>query len=140
MDVREAVEGDADRLSDIADTPTDAVVNLIHDRSVRVAVDLADAGPNADAGDDSETVLGFVSFDAREDAVHVTQLSGTSAACERLLQEPLRFARGEGMSVELLVPDDETGTCDAAEAVGFERQGAGPRFEGQETVRYRLDP
>lgn len=141
MEVREAVEGDAEALAAIADAPTDAMVNLIHDRSVRVAVDHADAGPNADTGEDErETVLGFVSFDAQRDTVHVTQLDGTRPARERLLEAPLAFARGEGMTVELLVPEDETDTREAAEAMGFDHQGRGPRFEGRETVRYRLEP
>jgi hypothetical protein len=42
--------------------------------------------------------------------------------------------------VEVLVPEDESDTRAAAEAAGFERSGTGPPFEGQQTVRYRLDP
>jgi hypothetical protein len=141
MDVREAVEGDAPDIANVADAPTDAMRNLIHDRSVRVAVDHTDAGPNADAdADGDETLLGFVSFDAQNGTVHVTQLDGTPESRRRLLEEPLTFARREEMAVELLVPEDEAETREAAEAVGFERTGRGPRFEGRETVRYRLDP
>jgi hypothetical protein len=153
MDVREAVEADAEALAAIADTPVDVMRNLVHDRSVRVAVDETDPGPNVDAGaatpssqphgaDDGrvESVLGFVSFDARPDSVHVTQLDGTPDACTRLLEEPLEFARREGMAVELLVPDDSTAVRDAVEEVGFEEDGYGPRFEGEPTVRYRLEP
>lgn len=168
MDVRDAVESDADGMAAIADSPTDAMRNLIHDRSVRVAVEPAsdaasedavaqpdangqpdaDGHPDADAqpeadtdpGDAAEAMLGFVSFDARPDAVHVTQLDGTEAACARLLEAPLAFARGEGMPVEVLVPDDHETVRDAVESAGFDEGGAGPRFEGQPTVRYRFDP
>jgi hypothetical protein len=152
MDVREAVEADAEALAAIADAPVDVMRNLVHDRSVRVAVDETDPGPNVDAGDAprsqphdgnddrAESVLGFVSFDARPDAVHVTQLDGTPDACTRLLEEPLEFARREGMAVELLLPDDSTPVRDAVEEVGFDERGQGPRFEGEPTVRYRLEP
>jgi hypothetical protein len=156
MDVREAVEADAEALAAIADAPVDVMRNLVHDRSVRVAVDETDPGPNVDAGeagaasprsqphdgadDRAESVLGFVSFDARPDSVHVTQLDGTPDACTRLLEEPLEFARREGMVVELLVPDDSDAVRSAVEEVGFDERGQGPRFEGQPTVRYRLEP
>jgi len=153
MRVREAVEADAGRMAAIADAPADIMRNLVHDRTVRVAeaepVDVSD--PNDDASDENRgghrlqegaedgDLLGFVSFDAREGVVHVTQVEGTEDACERLLGEPVRFARQEGMSVELLVPDDERSVCSAAETVGFDEFGPGPRFDGQETVRYRMD-
>jgi len=85
-------------------------------------------------------VAGFVSFDVRDGTVHVTQLAGTAAACERLLGEPVRFATSEGMTVELLAIDGDDAVQEAAEAAGFERHGAGPEFDGNPTVRYRLDP
>ena len=144
MEVRAAVEDDAETMGAIADAPVDAMRNLIHDRSVRVAVDRSAPDPNEDAGDagtgDEETLLGFVSFDARPDAVHVTQVAGTADACERLLGEPIAFARREGMAVELLVPDADDAVQAAAERVGFDRDGRGPRFEGQATTRFRLEP
>jgi hypothetical protein len=153
MDVREAIEADAEALADLADSPADVMRNLVHDRSVRVAVEGAvDPGPNADAGrspsaeshenaeERAASLLGFVSFDARPDAVHVTQLDGTPEACTRLLEEPLAFARREGMVVELLVPGDSEAVRTAVEEVGFDERGTGPRFEGQPTVRYRLEP
>lgn len=141
MDVRDAVEADANALADIADSPADVMRNLVHDRSVRIAVqDGADAGPNADADERAESLLGFVSFDARPNAVHVTQLDGTPEACTRLLEEPLSFARRERMPVELLVPTDNQGVRDAVEDAGFEEQDGGPRFDGQPTVRYRFEP
>jgi len=162
MQVREAVEADAGRLADIADAPTDVMRNLVHDRTVRVAeAEPGDADPNADVGpgpgdgrsgpreDDDPTgdpvgdphdgeLLGFVSFDARERTVHVTQVDGTREAVETLLAEPIRFARREDMDVEVLVPDHEGEVRAAAEAVGFEQTGTGPRFDGQPTTRYRL--
>lgn len=145
MEVRAAVEEDAETVGAIADAPVDAMRNLIHDRSVRVAVERSASDPNEDAGgagapEGEETLVGFVSFDARPDAVHVTQLAGTADACERLLGEPIEFARGEGMAVELLVPDADETVQAAAERVGFDRDGSGPRFEGQRTTRFRLEP
>lgn len=149
MDVRDAVEADAEALASIADTPTDAMRNLIHDRTVRI-VDVA--RPDADesgsssndgpeiGGSDAETVAGFVSFDAREETVHVTQLSGTEAACERLLAEPIRFATYEKMDVQLMVPETDDTARTAAERAGFDEIGTGPRFEGTPTVKYRLEP
>ncbi|PSP78949.1 hypothetical protein BRC81_05595 [Halobacteriales archaeon QS_1_68_20] len=129
MEVREAVEDDAESLASITGAPVDAMRTIIHDRTVRVAVD----------GGDEERILGVVSFDARPEVVHVTQLDGDRAACERLLEEPVAFARNEGMAVEVLVPESESSVQEVAEAAGFERAGSGPRFEGKPTVRYRLD-
>jgi len=127
MDVRDAVEADAERLAEMTDSPTDVMRNLVHDRTVRVA-------------ETDDGIAGFVSFDARERTVHVTQLESEGGVYDRLLEEPVRFARTERMNVELLVPEDETNTREAAEAAGFDHTGAGPAFEGQSTVRYRLDP
>jgi len=142
MEVRDAVEADADALSAIADVPADVIRNLIHDRTVRVAErEATAAGPNADTdAEETRDVAGFVSFDVRNGTVHVTQLAGTTAACERLLGEPVRFATGEGMTVELLAIEDDDAVLEAAEAAGFVRDGSGPQFDGKETVRYRLDP
>jgi hypothetical protein len=127
MDVRDAVEADAERLAELTGSPTDVMRNLVHDRTVRVLAD-------------GEEVRGFVSYDARADTVHVTQLEGEAGAHDRLIEEPVRFARAEGMNVELLVPESERTTREAAEDAGFERSGTGPAFEGQQTVRYRLEP
>ncbi|WP_251341993.1 hypothetical protein [Haloplanus halophilus] len=141
MEVRDAVEADADALSAIADVPADVVRNLIHDRTVRVALrDPTAAGPNADTDDEGRDVAGFVSFDVRDGTVHVTQLAGTGPACERLLAEPVRFATGEEMTVELLAISGDDAIREAAEAAGFEHEGSGPTFDGNPTVRYRLDP
>lgn len=130
MEMREAREEDAKRLAALTDAPRDVMRNLVHDRTVRV-IEAAD--------EDAETIRGFVSFDARERTVHVTQLEGDEGVYDDLLAEPLRFARSESMAVELLVPETESGIIDAATAAGFECVGDGPRFAGESTVRYRID-
>ena len=134
MEIREAVEADAERMADIADSPPDVMRNLVHDRTVRVAEQETD---DADADDE---VVGLVSFDARDATVHVTQLAGTPEACARLIEEPVRFARREGMGVELLVAETDEDVRSAVEGAGFQRSGSGPRFEGEQTTRYRLEP
>ena len=140
MEVRDAVETDAAAIAEIADTPADAMRRTIHDRTVRVAVaDETAADPNTDTEPDESSLVGFVSFDARAETVHVTQLGGTLAACERLLAEPMGFAAGEGMAVELLVVEGNDTVRDAVEAAGFDRLGPGPRFDGQTTTRYRTE-
>ena len=128
MELRDAVEADAGRLAELTDAPRDVMRNLVHDRTVRVA-----------ERDDSEEIVGFVSYDARERTVHVTQLEGDADSFDRLLEEPLGFANAEGMAVELLAPDDESAVHDAARAAGFEEVGSGPRFEGKRTIRFRLE-
>jgi hypothetical protein len=147
MDVRDAVEADAERLAELTGSPRDVMRNLVHDRTVRVVErdrkDPDDAGSETgtdDEGADSAAVCGFVSYDARADTVHVTQLEGDATVADRLLEEPLRFAESEDMAVELLVPEGETETREAADRAGFEHAGPGPAFEGERTVRYRLDP
>ena len=143
MEVRDAVEADADQLAAIGDAPTDVMRELVHDRTVRVAVETRTSGPHDDtpAGDgDDEEVVGFVSYDARERTVHVTQLAGTVEACERLLGAPTRFAESEGMTVEFLAATDDDPVREAAASVGFREVGPGPTFAGQSTVRYRYEP
>ncbi|QFU82169.1 hypothetical protein [Natronorubrum aibiense] len=145
MNVRDALEADADALASIADSPTDVMRNLVHDRTVRIAED-GTHDPNADVsssqynGSSPEDILGFISFDARADTVHVTQLGGTDKACERLLAEPVRFAEQESMAVEVLISPETDAVEDAAEALGFERRGRGPQFDGAPTTRFRLEP
>jgi hypothetical protein len=127
MEVRDAVEEDAAVLADLADGSRDVLRSLIHDRTVRIAIENGEA-------------VGFVSFDARPGTVYVTRISGDPEACERLLDEPVRFANAEGMGVELLLQDGEEAIRDAVARAGFEEVGAGPRFEGVSTVRYRREP
>ncbi|WP_336001279.1 hypothetical protein [Halorientalis halophila] len=126
MDLRDAVEADAGRLAELTGAPTDVTRNLVHDRTVRVA-------------ERDDDVVGFVSYDARTDTVHVTQLEGEPAVCDRLLEEPVRFARREGMAVELIVPEPDEIARTAAADAGFEEVGPGPVFEGTATVKFRLE-
>ena len=124
MEIRDAIEADAERLAALTGAPVDVMRNLVHDRTVRVA-------------DDDDGVEGFVSYDASDHTVHVTQLEGTPEVCERLLEEPTRFADREGMDVELLVPEGDDATREAIERSDFDEHGPGPRFDGTPTTRYR---
>jgi hypothetical protein len=126
MELRDAVEADAGRLASLTDAPRDVMRNLIHDRTVRVA-------------EENDEIVGFISFDAREQTVHVTQIEGDPDVYETLLEEPLRFAQSEGMAVELLAVDSASEVHAAADEIGFERSGAGPRFEGEPTTRFRIE-
>ena len=124
MEIRDAVEADAERLASMTGAPTDVMENLIHDRTVRVA--------------DDGGIEGFVSYDATDRTVHVTQLVGDSGLCERLLDEPTRFAAREGMNVELLLAEDDD-TREVIEDSEFDEYGPGPQFDGTRTIRYRWD-
>ena len=157
MRVRDAVEADAAAIGSMTDRPRGVVQNMIHDRSVRVAVtDDAASEPDEGAspsdrngdgdegdveGDDTpvDAVAGFVAFDVRDGTVHVTNFEGTAAAVERLFEEPIGFAKREGMTVEAIVPTDGVGPG-VVGAFGFEAAGSGPRIEGSSTTRYRFDP
>ncbi|MFB6133873.1 MAG: hypothetical protein ABEJ55_02685 [Halanaeroarchaeum sp.] len=127
MEVRDAVEADAEALAELVDGPQDVLRNLIHDRTVRVATE-------------DDEVVAFVSFDARPGTVYVTQLGGDPEACERLLEEPVRFAESEGMTVEVLVVARDEDVGAAVSNHGFEKVGKGPQFDGEPTVRYRREP
>jgi hypothetical protein len=126
VQLRDAVEADAGRLADLTDTPRDVMRNLVHDRTVRVA-------------ERDDEIVGFVSFDARDRTVHVTQIEGTPDIYPGLLEEPLGFARTENMAVEMLVPEGEAAVEDAAVAAGFQEIGSGPRFDGRPTTRLRTE-
>ncbi len=126
MELRDAVEADAGRLAGLTDTPRDVMRNLVHDRTVRVA-------------EHNEEIVGFVSYDARDQTVHITQLEAEAEIYERLLEEPVRFARSEGMAVELLTLRAESEIQSVADEMGFTHTGSGPRFEGEPTVRYRAE-
>ncbi|SDX74274.1 hypothetical protein [Halobellus clavatus] len=147
--IRDAVESDAETLGSIVDLPADALRNVVHDRTVRLAVEPAsDPGPNADVESDAdgdadavdESILGFVAFDVRDGTVHVTQLAGDEAVAEQLLAEPIRFALNEGFTVEFVVPRSDDDAEAAAEAAGFDPVGPGPHFDGESTTRYRYRP
>ena len=86
-----------------------------------------------------DRILGFVSFDAHPETVHITWLAGTEEACSRLIEEPLRFAATEAMAVEFVVPETDEVARRAAERAELEEVGAGPRFDRVETVKYRLE-
>ena len=126
MKLRDAVEADAERLAALTDSPRDVMRNLVHDRTVRIA-------------QEDDEIVGFVSYDARDQTVHVTQLEADDAVYERLLEEPLRFARSEEMAVELLTLKEESEVQTVANEMGFERSGSGPRFDGEPTIRYRAE-
>ena len=49
MEVRDALEADAERLASLTDAPGDVMRNLVHDRTVRVA-------------EDGDEIVAFVSF------------------------------------------------------------------------------
>lgn len=131
MRVRDAVEEDGEALGTLADAPAEVMRNVVHDRTVRIA---------EDSEADNAEIVGFVGFDATPGTVRVTYLRGSPSACERLLEEPVRFAWKEEMAVEALVPERETETRTVVEAAGFERTGDGPRFDGSRTLKYRLAP
>jgi len=155
--IRDAVEADAETLGSIVDLPADALRNVVHDRTVRIAVtEGTDPGPNADVAatdtpdtaddadeDDPEragSIRGFVAFDVRDGTVHVTQLAGDESVAERLLAEPIRFAVNEGFAVEYVVARSDADAEAAARAAGFESVGSGPRFDGEPTTRFRFRP
>jgi uncharacterized protein with von Willebrand factor type A (vWA) domain len=130
MEVREAVEDDAARLAELTDAPASVMREVVHDRTTRIATD--------ETGGDEPA--GVVSFGARREAVHITQLAGTEAAVSRLLDEPIRFARREDMAVEVLLEETDTDLQGTVTDAGFEYVGSGPRFEGRPTIAFRLDP
>jgi hypothetical protein len=137
MEVRDAVEADAEALAVLADAPVDVMRNLVHDRTVRVVADARPEGsPAEEAPTEPTDMSGFVSYDARENTVYVTQLGGSADVCAELLAEPIQFARRENMDVEVLVPAEEDDLQAAVEGAGFAHQGPGPRFDGSETIRY----
>ncbi len=126
MRVRDAVEADGGRLAALADVPTEVMADVVHDRMVRVA-------------ESDGEIDGFVGYEADEKTVHVTHLFGGESACERLLDEPIRFAERETMPVEILLPEPESDTIAVAETVGFEESDPGPWFDGHRTRRFRLE-
>lgn len=127
MEIRDAVEADAEAVAELVDGPRDVLQNVIHDRTVRVA-------------EMHGEIVGCVSFDARPGTVYVTQIGGDPEACERLLEEPIRFARRENMTVELLAPVEDDSVNAAATGAGFQRDGHGPQFDGVPTTKYRYYP
>ena len=152
MRIRDALESDAERLAELVGRPPDILVNMVHDRSVRVAVrepnETAENGSDGEAGDlddgrqtsdADDSIVGFVAFDARGDTVHVTDFAAPGSAAGRLFEEPKRFARRETMDVEVVVADEERDRIAAVEDAGFVAVGSGPRFENRTTTRFRFE-
>lgn len=135
MQIRDAREGDESAIAALADGDIDPR-HLIRERIVRVATD-----PSESAGEDTagDAIAGFCAFDARPEAVHVTRVGGDEDAIRLLLDDAIRYADRENLPVEAVVPVGGS-TAVALETRGFEGVGSGPRFEGQETTRFRLDP
>ena len=96
------------------------------------------ADPERD-GDADPSIVGFVGFDAERECVYVTHLGGEAETLARLLDEPVRFARKSGLSVQMIVPESESDLQEAVETFGFEHAGGGPHFEGTPTRRYLLE-
>lgn len=126
MEMRDAIEADAEAIAALTDAPRDVMRNLVHDRTVRVV-------------ERDGEVCGFVSYDAREETVYITQIEGDEEGIPTLLEEPLGFARSEAMAVELLVPEGGEVVQTAAREAGFQETGRGPTFDGVSTRRFRLD-
>ncbi|MFW5938621.1 MAG: hypothetical protein ACOCSN_06735, partial [Halanaeroarchaeum sp.] len=153
MRIRDALESDADALAAVIDRPRGVMVDMIHDRSVRVAVpeseregdataETTEHAETAETAEHKETaepsVNGFIAFDVHGKTVHVTDFGGGEAAVRRLFEEPQRFADRESMAVEVVVPDDEREDA-IVERVGFESVGPVPKFDGRTTTRYRIE-
>jgi len=125
MNVRDATAEDAAALDALADDDLDAA-RLVRDRTVRVA-------------DDDGDLAGFVAFDAGRGAVHVTRLAGDPETVAALLDGPREFAAHERLPVEVVL-DEGDALADVLADEGFEDAGAGPRFDGARTRRYRWEP
>jgi len=126
MQIRDAIEDDAEPIGVLTETSTEAAHRLIRERTVRVA--------------EADEVAGVVAFDATTDEVLITQLCGEQRAQTQLLEEPVNFARGESMAVEIVVADAALDTQRVVDTSGFSEVGSGPRFEGATTTRYRMEP
>jgi|AntRauMinimDraft_4_1070384.scaffolds.fasta_scaffold00042_67 hypothetical protein len=166
MRVRDALESDAETVAAAIDRPRGAVIDMIHDRSVRVAVSADETGgrgadgridtasetdregktasetgregDTASEGKAGSSVVGFVAFDVQGQTVHVTEFDGDESTLRRLFEEPRRFADREGLSVEVVVPNGDPAS-EIVESIGFDPIGPGPRFDGRATTRYRIE-
>lgn len=123
MDIRDAVEDDAEKLAGLAESPQDVLKNMVHDRTVRVAVK-------------NNEIIAFVSFDAIPGTVHITQLVGNTDGCERLLEEPIRFAENENMRVEILIPATASTIKQTVRDAGFTPIEPGSHFNDTPLDRY----
>jgi len=134
MEIRDARQDDSAAIVELSTGDIDPS-HLLRERMVRVAV-----GPpeTADVTGNESSVAGFLAFDVRPDAVHVTRIGGDREAVLDLLDDAIGFANREGLPVEAVVP---TGGDSAAalEAKGFSERGAGPRFQGRDTTEFGLE-
>lgn len=135
MQIRDAHEGDESAIAALAVGDIDPH-HLVRERVVRVATEPSESGDDDVKGD---AIAGFLAFDARSDAVHVTRVGGDEDAIRLLLDDAVRYAERENLPVEAVVPVGGS-TAVALETRGFEGVGSGPRFEGRETTRFRLNP
>lgn len=126
MNIRDATDDDAESLVALATDEVDAS-RLIRDRTVRVA--------ETEGG-----LAGFVAFDTWQDAVHVTRFDGDPDAVGELLGEPCSFAAGESLPVEVVVVDGDEEFHEVFLDAGFEDEGPGPAFNGEQTRRFRCPP
>ena len=141
MRIRDAIESDAEELAEISGRPESVMRELVHERSVRVAVSESKDTPTPDSTGGSEgSVEAFVSYDVQSGSVHVTEFGGSEGVVRRLFEAPYRFALREGMDLEVLVPDDDDTRRETVVSLGFSPTGSGPRFDGQSTTRFRLEP
>lgn len=127
MTIRDAAEADADALAQLADSPRDVLLQLIHDRSVKVC-------------DKDGSISAFISYDARPGTVYITQMAGEAADVKRLLDEPIRFATQENMQIEVLIAASNSELVDVITELGFTNIGQGPGFDGVQMERYRHEP
>lgn len=135
MEIRDAQADDSAAIVELSTGDIDPA-HLLRERTVRVAVGSITEDEIAGNGGD---VAGFLAFDVRPEAVHVTRVGGEREVVLWLLDDAIEFARREGLPVEAVVPSGGD-SASALEAKGFSELGRGPRFQGRETTKYGVDP
>lgn len=135
MQIRDAREGDESAIAALADGDVDPR-HLVRERVVRVATVISES---ATEDGDGRAIAGFLAFDARPEAVHVTRIGGDEDAIRLLLDDAIQYAEREELPVETVVPVGGS-TAAALETRGFEAVETGPRFQGRETTRFHMDP
>lgn len=124
MEVRDATQDDVSPLAEMAELPRRAVEGVLRNRTTRVA-------------EVNKDVIGVVAFDTNDGTVVVTLLAGEPDTYVALLEEPWQFASRLGCATEMVVPATEEDIVRALEEAGYDRIEPGPRFAGDDTVRYR---
>lgn len=127
MDIREGTEADLEAIATLAGIASETARGLLRDRRVRV-------------GTIDGSVVAVLCFHHDLGRIHITRLCGDESAFEALIRDPVRVAREEGVSIETVVPDSDRALRGALEAAGFTSAGPGPRFDGEATTWFRLDP